>query len=131
DALPIFARRDPEEPFLQDRVPAVPEGGREDQELVAVADPGNGVLAPAIGLAPRQVMRQKAPGVPVWAIILPDGGPRPIAHIGPPAAPAGDLVANFPDPFVLFCHHGNDPGSKGGAMLPHSRSPRRRRPTGP
>ena len=97
DVLAVVAlvRRQAEEPFLEDRVAAVPEGGGEDEELVAVADAGDAVLAPAIGLAAGQVVRQVVPGVAVGAVVLADGGPGALADVRPPAAPAAVIVVDL------------------------------------
>ena len=50
-AVVALAGRQAERPLLQDRVGAVPQREREAQQLVAVADAGQAVLAPAVGLA--------------------------------------------------------------------------------
>ena len=97
DVLAVVALdgRDAEQPLLQDGVVAVPEGGGEDEELIAVADAGDAVLAPAVRLAPGQVVREVAPGVAVGAVVLADSGPGAVADIGAPAAPAADIVLDL------------------------------------
>ena len=87
--------REAEQPLLEDRVAAVPERGREDEELVAVADAGDAVLAPAVGLAAGQVVRQVVPGVAVGAVVLADGAPGAVADVGAPAPPAADIVLDL------------------------------------
>ena len=94
-AVVALAGRQAEEPLLEDRVAAVPEGGGEDEELVAIADAGDAVLAPAIGLAAGQVVRQVVPGVAVGAVVLAHGGPGAVADVRPPAPPAADVVLDF------------------------------------
>ncbi len=77
-----------EQPFLQDRVLAVPERQRQAQPLMLVAEPGDAVLAPAIGPRARLVVREILPGVAVGAVVLAHGAPLALAEIGPPALPA-------------------------------------------
>src|SRR5947209_8465475 len=107
DVLTVIAFRggEAEEPLLEDRVSAVPEGGREHEELITVADPGDAVLAPAIGLAAGQVVRQEVPGVAVGAVVLADGGPGAVADIRAPPPPAGRVVADLPEPLVFPGRH--------------------------
>ena len=88
-----LGRGQAEEPLLEDRVAAVPEGGGGDEELVAVADAEDPVLAPAVGLAPGQVVGEVVPGVAVGAVVLADGRPGAVADVRPPAPPAGGVVA--------------------------------------
>src|SRR6266851_4131869 len=64
-----FARRQSEKALLEDRIATVPECRRKHQELIAIADHRDAVLAPAIGFAARQVVRQKIPSVAVRAIV--------------------------------------------------------------
>ena len=71
------------------------KAGAKHEELVAVADAGDAVLAPAVGLAAGQVVRQVVPGVAVGAVVLADGGPGAVADVGAPAAPAADIVLDL------------------------------------
>ncbi len=90
-----------EQPLLEDRVAPVPEGGGEDDELVAVAKPGDGVLAPAVRLAPRLVVRQKGPGFAISAVVFADGRPGPVADVRPPPPPAGRAVVDLGQALVF------------------------------
>ena len=69
--------------------------GAKHEELVAVADAGDAVLAPAIGLAAGQVVAEEVPGVAVGAVVLADGGPGPLADVRAPAPPRSDVVADL------------------------------------
>jgi hypothetical protein len=69
---------DAEKPFLEVRVRFVPEGRREAEQLKPVADAGDAILAPAIGLGPRQPIWEISPGVAIRRIIFPDGTPRTV-----------------------------------------------------
>ena len=77
-----------EQPLLEDRVLAVPERQRQAQPLSVVADPGDAVLAPAVGARAGLVVGEVLPGVAIGAVILAHGAPLALAEIGPPALPA-------------------------------------------
>src|SRR5262249_13006962 len=104
-AVVSLMRGEAEEPLLEDGVAAVPEGGGEDEELIAVADPGDPVLAPAVGLAAREVVGEEVPDVTVRAIVLADGRPRPVTDEWSPAPPAGGVVEDAQDPLAFFAAH--------------------------
>src|SRR5438270_11286193 len=86
-AVVAFGIRQAEEPLFEERITMVPKRGREEQNLVAIANPGDAILAPAIGLAACQVVRQVVPGVAGGAIILANRAPRPLADVRPPFSP--------------------------------------------
>src|SRR5262249_691300 len=77
----------PEQELLENGILAVPEGPREAEELLLVADPPQPVLPPAIGPRAGLVVAEVVPGVPGVAVVLPHGAPLPIREIGPPLAP--------------------------------------------
>src|SRR5208337_3154032 len=89
NVLSVIALRvgEAEHPFLQDRIASIPEDKPEHQQLIAVADPGNGVFAPAIGFAACLVVSQVVPGITVGAVVLAHGSPGALAYIGPPLSP--------------------------------------------
>ena len=62
--------RETKEPLLQVRVPAVPERRREAQELVAVADAGDAVIAPPVRFGACLVIGEVPPGIPDIGIVL-------------------------------------------------------------
>ncbi len=104
-AVIALRRDDSEQAFLEDRIPLVPEGGGEGQELVAVADACDPVLAPAIGLCRRPVEGEVGPGIAVRAVVLADGAPSPIRDVGSPPPPGGRVVANLRQSFLFRgCH---------------------------
>ena len=86
-----------EEAFLEDGIAFVPENGGEAKKLIAIANAGDTVLAPAIGFAAGEFVRQIAPGVAVGAVIFADGGPGALADVRPPATPAAVIVVDFLD----------------------------------
>ena len=54
-----------EQPLLELRIKLVPNGGREADQLKPVADPGDAILCPSLGLGTRQSIREIPPGVAV------------------------------------------------------------------
>src|SRR6266849_4827868 len=76
-----------EHALLHDGVGAVPEGEREAEELVVVADAGHAVLVPAVGAGAGMVMGEPRPGVAVSAVVLPDRPPSPLGEVRPPPPP--------------------------------------------
>ncbi len=87
--LPVIALRirQPEKPFLEDRIGPVPQGRRKTETALAIRKPEQTVLAPAIGPAPRVIVRQIIPTVPARRIILANRPPLPLGQIGPPPLP--------------------------------------------
>ena len=75
------------EALLQDRVALVPQRQREAQPLLVVADSAETVLAPLVGARARLVMREVVPGVAVFAVVLADRAPLPLAEVGSPFLP--------------------------------------------
>src|SRR3982751_3266853 len=87
-AVVALAVGEAEQPLLQDRVAAVPERGRETEDLPVIADPEQAVFAPPIGAAPRDVVTERVPRRPAGAVVLADGSPLPFADIRAPGLPA-------------------------------------------
>src|SRR5207237_1255746 len=104
-AVVRLIRRQPEQALLQERIAAVPERRREAKDLIAIADPGDAVLAPAVRLAARQVVREVGPRLAVGTVILADRRPGPLGEVRPPAPPTIDVVADFPKPGVFAGGH--------------------------
>src|SRR6185437_2317430 len=77
----------PEQPFLEDRVFAVPERERRAEVLVLVANPGKAVFAPAIRSRAGLIVREVLPSISAVAVILAHGPPLPFAEIRPPVFP--------------------------------------------
>ncbi len=89
DVLAVVAllAREAEEALLQDRVLLVPEREGEAERLLVVRDAEEAVLPPAVGAGPRVVVREVAPGVAVFAVVLAHGRPLPLAQVRPPLRP--------------------------------------------
>ena len=81
-----------EEPLLEDRVLAVPQGQGEAEPLLVVGDAGDAVLAPAIGARAGLVVGEVVPGVAVLAVVLAHGAPLALAEVRPPLLP-GSLLS--------------------------------------
>ena len=79
-----------EHALFEDGVAAIPQGQREDQKLVAIADSRDAVFTPAIGLAARHVVGEKFPGAAIGAVVLAHAAPGTFADVGPPLAPGRD-----------------------------------------
>ena len=88
-AVVAFLVGQAEEPLLEERVAAVPEGERQAEVLKAVAEAGESVLVPAIGAAAGVVVGEMVPGVAVGAVVFADSAPGPLGEIGPPVLPVG------------------------------------------
>ena len=77
----------PERPLLEDRVAPVPQRQTQAQPLLAVAEAGQAVFAPAVGPGAGVVMGQVVPRLAVGAVILPDRAPLALAQIRTPRIP--------------------------------------------
>src|SRR5260370_36165806 len=86
-AVVAFGVGEPEQPFLQDRVAAVPQCQTEAEQQLVVAKAADPVLAPAIGTGARLIVRKIFPGRAVLAVILAHRSPLTPAEIRPPAPP--------------------------------------------
>src|SRR5436305_14001845 len=87
-----LARHEAEVALLEDRVLFVPERQRPAEDLIAIAETGDAILAPAKRLRSRQIVRKIRPGIPVRAVVLADGTPGAVAEVRPPLSPAGESV---------------------------------------
>src|ERR1700720_107491 len=76
--------------FLENRIPAIPQRQREDQELVTIANAGNAIFTPAISLAARHVVGEELPRASIRTVIFSDAPPGTLADIGPPSAPGSN-----------------------------------------
>ena len=81
-------RNDAEVALFQDRVALVPEGEREAQPLLIVADAGDPVFSPSVRPAPRNVVAERVPGSAAGAVILTNRAPLALTQIRSPRLPA-------------------------------------------
>ena len=127
DVLAVVALRpgEPERPLFEEGIPAVPQREADAQVLVDVAEPGEAVLTPPVSPRPSVIERQVVPGVTVFAVVLTDGAPLPLADIGSPRVPRASLLqpvlelAETGNP-IPFCSHTGTlsppPGQDGGEV---------------
>ena len=80
-----------EQPFLEDRVFAIPQGQGKTQPLMVVAEPRQAVFAPMIGAGPRLVVGEVVPRVAILAVILADGLSLALAEVRSPLPPRHPL----------------------------------------
>ena len=81
-----------EQPFLQERISAVPERHSKTEKLMSIRDARDAVLVPTIGTRTSVIMREVAPRVAATAVILAYSSPRTLRKEGTPAIP----VSFFP-----------------------------------
>ncbi len=86
-AMVAFRISQAEKTLLEDRVHAVPEGGRETEPALAVGEAKNPVLAPAISAAAGVIVRQVAPTIAVGRVILAHRAPLALGEISAPSLP--------------------------------------------
>src|SRR4029077_20042512 len=76
-----------EQPFFQNRVPAVPHRQREANHLMAIADSRDAIFAPTISARASVVVRKKLPGGAARAVVFAHSSPLPLRKIRPPTLP--------------------------------------------
>ena len=100
-AVVALAVGEAEHPLLEDRVGAVPQRQRQAQPLALVADPGDPVLAPAVGARARLVVGEVVPGVAVLAVVLAHRAPLALAQVRTPRLPRHRAGARLLEALVL------------------------------
>ena len=68
-----------EQPFLEDRILAVPQGKRKAEPLLIVGNAGEAILAPAIGAGAGLIVAEVIPRIAAFAVVLADGAPLAFA----------------------------------------------------
>src|SRR5579872_1918782 len=86
-AMIAFVGSQPEQALFQNGIEAVPKGQREYQQLIAVADSRNPVLAPAISLAACLIVGEEIPRIANRAVVLAHASPATIANVRTPLTP--------------------------------------------
>ena len=82
-----------EEPLLEDRVLAVPQGQREAEPLLIVGNSGQAVFAPSIRSRAGLVVGEVIPGVAAFAVVLANRPPLAFAQVRPPLLPGNGSLA--------------------------------------
>src|SRR5262249_59134698 len=76
-----------EQPFLENRIGAVPERERETQKLAIVGDAGQSVFTPVVRARARLVVAEVAPCVAGSAVVFADRAPLPLGDVRSPFPP--------------------------------------------
>ena len=98
--------RKPENPLLQNGIALIPQRHRKAQPALAVADPEQPILAPAIGAAARVIVGKVIPGIATRRIILAHRPPLPLREIRPPALPVLHAPGIFLEAEMFGCRVG-------------------------
>jgi len=93
-AVVTLERGEAEQSLLEMRIGLVPEGRREAEQLKPVADPGDGILTPAVGLGTGLTIREIPPGIAIRRIVLPHRALGSVREIGSPPPPAVGVVGD-------------------------------------
>src|SRR4051794_4694721 len=104
-AVVAFPEAKAVEPFFEKGIVAVPERGREAEELKAIADASDAVFAPAKSFTAGMLVRKIGPGIAIGAVVFAHRAPRPLRQIRSPSSPAEDVAFNFLEPFAFGVAH--------------------------
>jgi hypothetical protein len=97
-----FAVGHPEEPLLEDGVPAVPPGQGQAEALFVIVEPGQAVFPPALGPGAGLVMGKVIPGIAASALILPHRPPLTFTRVGTPFPPRNLVLPDFLETPLIF-----------------------------
>jgi hypothetical protein len=101
-AVVSLGRREAEGALFEVWVPLMSECECQDQDLIAVAEPGEIVLTPSIRRVTRQILRREFPGVAFRAVVLADRAPGALRHVRSPTSPSRKVAVHAGEAFVLF-----------------------------
>jgi hypothetical protein len=94
----------PEKPFLEDGIVAVPQTQRQAEPLLVIADSGQPVLAPPIRTGTGVIVGKRGPRVAA-AVVLAHCPPLPLAEIRPPLPPSGVAPFRLGQPLPFRVSH--------------------------
>src|SRR5204863_587190 len=100
-AVVALGPRQTEQALLEDRIAAVPQREREADAALAVADPEQAVLAPAVDPAARVVVREVRPALAGRRVVLAHRAPLALGEVRPPAPPVVDAARILGEPLAL------------------------------
>src|ERR1022692_3948069 len=89
-AVIALVARESKHSFFEDRVAAIPQRKGKHQQLVAIANAGDAIFSPAIGLAACHVVGEEFPRASIRTVIFSYAAPGTLADIGSPLAPGRD-----------------------------------------
>src|SRR5580658_2691038 len=101
-AVVALAVSQAKEPFLENRILAVPQSQREAEMLFVIGNAADAVLAPAVGARASMIMGEKIPGVTVFAVVLADRAPLALSEIRAPLLPRHALVTHTFQPLLFY-----------------------------
>src|SRR5262249_2313613 len=93
-----------EQPFLQDRIMAIPDSKGKAHRLVAVTNSREAVFSPAISAGTRVIMRKVVPSGTSRTVVFPDRSPLTLADIRTPPLPVNFPLARFLESLFLDRH---------------------------
>src|SRR5581483_4196195 len=86
-AVVAFFAAQSKEPFLEDRIAAVPQSRSKAETLMAVADARQAVFIPAVDARTGVIVREIIPGLAGGAVVLTHRSPGALGHVRAPALP--------------------------------------------
>jgi hypothetical protein len=98
-AVIALAVGEPEQTFLQDRVPLVPQG--KAQPLLVVADSCQSIFTPVVSPRTGLIVGEIVPRVAVVAVILTNCAPLPFTEVRSPFFPRDASVARVVQPLLF------------------------------
>src|SRR3954468_5723602 len=113
-----LARHEAEVALLENGVLLVPERERPAEDLIAITEAGDAVLAPAERLRSRQIVREVRPRIAVRAVILAHRSPGAVGEVRPPLAPARNVVRSAGQAIAFGGHRVTSDGTPGGLPSP-------------
>src|SRR5262249_17399391 len=103
------------------RIPPVPERQREGEAALAIADPEESVLTPAVGAAAGVVVRKVVPRRARRGVVLAHGAPLPLGEVRTPALPVTDAQRVVRQPLILRPHATRHPRPPPGCIASSAR----------
>src|SRR5262249_26024722 len=94
-AMIPFVARETKNALFENWIAAIPQGKRETNHLMAVADTRYAVFSPAIGAGTGVIVREEFPSGAAGAVVFTDGSPLALGKIRPPAFPIAFSGAIF------------------------------------
>ena len=107
DVLPVVALAigQAEQPFLEDRVLAIPQRKGKTQALLVVAETRKAVLSPMVSSRACLVVGEIVPGITVFAVVLADRAPLALAEVWTPLLPRHSVLAHLVETRLLGGFH--------------------------
>src|SRR5690348_13753676 len=101
--IPLGATQ-PEQPFFDDRIAAIPHRDGEADELMTIAESEEAIFVPAISARARLIVREIVPRIAVCAVVFAHGSPCAFAQVRSPSLPIDFVSFVLKKAFVFFAH---------------------------